>query len=179
MKFAAFGFVVATLSLSVSAQVANNSTTAATDATATTVIAPTQTSVSACAIQSTFELCLVQEQKYIETCNTKDVIDYACLCRWNKEKLGCFNNCPGDDKRPAQQAEVDRVCSMPGANVSVAPWTSSILPTITPTVQTSIVPTSSNTASTVPVNAHSGASTLFVSQGPLFVAGAIAAYVLL
>lgn len=53
MKFAAFGFVVATLSLSVSAQVANNSTTAATDATATTVIAPTQTSVSACAIQST------------------------------------------------------------------------------------------------------------------------------
>ncbi len=51
-------------------------------------------------------------------------------------------------------------------------------PTMTPIVQTSVVPTSSNSASTVPTNARSSASALFVSQVPLFVAGAIAAYVL-
>ncbi|KAG2204967.1 uncharacterized protein EV154DRAFT_505368 [Mucor mucedo] len=178
MKFAVLGFIAA-LVASVSAQVINNASSlppvAVAAPTTASVVIPTPSAVSACAVQSTFELCLHNEDNYIKTCQEQD---FACLCRWNKEKLTCWNNCPNDEGFPRQEGLVSSLCSMPGANVSIAPWTSTIASTSTPIVQTSIVATSASTATTTPTNTHSAASALAVSQGVLFVVGSFAAYIL-
>jgi hypothetical protein len=61
---------------------------------------------------------------------------------------------------------------------SIAPWTSTIASTSTSIVQTSIIATSANTATTTPTNTRSAASALAASQGALVIVGAIAAYIL-
>ncbi|KAI8988341.1 hypothetical protein BDF20DRAFT_855204 [Mycotypha africana] len=143
------------------------------------VPAATPSSTSSCPVQSTFELCLKNEDNYIKTCQEQD---YACLCRWHKEKLTCWNNCPHDLGLPNQQALVNDYCSRPGANVSIAPWTSSApatSATLAPTQVAVNTPSSSPTAAT---NKPSSASNLLAHQsGAVLAAGAaaIAAYMFL
>ncbi|KAG1048289.1 hypothetical protein G6F43_009307 [Rhizopus delemar] len=130
---------------------------------ATASVAPTRTSTSACAVQSVFDLCIQNQDDYIKRCGIQD---FACLCSTNKQKLSCWNNCPNDTGLLSQQGVVENYCSMPGANVSVTPWSSSALPTST---ATNIVANNSSNASstTAPSTTHatSGAST--ISAGAL------------
>ncbi|KAG1136463.1 hypothetical protein G6F38_012033 [Rhizopus arrhizus] len=130
---------------------------------ATASEAPTRTSNSACAVQSVFDLCIQNQDDYIKRCGNQD---FACLCSTNKQKLSCWNNCPNDTGLLSQQGAVENYCSMPGANVSVTPWSSSALPTST---ATNIVANNSSSASstTAPSTTHatSGAST--ISAGAL------------
>ncbi|KAG2201379.1 hypothetical protein INT46_010184 [Mucor plumbeus] len=179
MKVAVVGFLVA-LTASVSAQQANStvpsSSSAAPVVAATTAsAAAVPSTVSACAVQSTFELCLQNEDNYIKTCLEQD---FACLCRWNKEKLTCWNNCPNDEGLARQEGVVSNFCSMPGANVSIAPWTSTIASTSTPVLPTSVVATSVSAVPTTPTNQPSSASILAISQGALTLVGVAAAYML-
>ncbi|KAI8083309.1 uncharacterized protein B0P05DRAFT_536870 [Gilbertella persicaria] len=174
MKSAILGFIVA-FAATASAQSASEVSTTAAAATTTSDV-PTATSTSSCALQSTLDLCLQNEDNYIKTCQAQD---FACLCRWNKEKLSCYSSCPNDLGAGAQKALVENYCSMPGANVSVAPWTSSVAPTSTAILSSSAA--ASSTAASVspaPSTAKSAAATLAVGQGALAVAGAVAAYML-
>ncbi|GAA5796709.1 hypothetical protein HPULCUR_002084 [Helicostylum pulchrum] len=151
MKFTVLGFITA-LVATVSAQVINNASAIG------PVPAPAPAPTSAAVVVPTPSA--------------------VSACAWNKEKLTCWNNCPNDEGFPRQEGLVARVCSMPGANVSIAPWTSTIASSSTPIVQTSIVATSASTATTTPTNTHSAASALAVSQGALLVIGSFVAYVL-
>ncbi|KAI7903489.1 uncharacterized protein BX663DRAFT_506644 [Cokeromyces recurvatus] len=162
----------------VSAQNAVNNTVATTTVpilTTSTIAAAAVPTGNVCAVQSTFELCLQNEDNYIKTCQDQD---FACLCRWNKEKLTCWNNCPNADGYGAQQALVQNYCSMPGANVSITPWTSSVAATSTPIVQSSAVSTSTTSANSTPTNKTSSASILMLSQGALAIVGVVATYML-
>ncbi|KAI8642811.1 hypothetical protein BD408DRAFT_443187 [Parasitella parasitica] len=183
MKVTVAGFLVVCAAASISAQQVNNTAPSSSSAAvppvaaATTVSVPiaVPTTVSACAVQSTFELCLQNEDNYIKTCQEQD---FACLCRWNKEKLTCWNNCPNDEGFARQEGVVSNFCSMPGANVSIAPWTSTIASTSTPILPTSVVATSATAVPTTPTNKPSSASILTMSQGALTLAGVVAAYML-
>ncbi|KAI9484176.1 MAG: hypothetical protein EXX96DRAFT_607068 [Benjaminiella poitrasii] len=176
MKFTVLGFL-AGLSASVSAQLVGNNTVATNTVPAATVPtpAPAVPNVSTCAVQSTFELCLQNEDNYIKTCQDQD---FACLCRWHKEKLTCWNNCPNAVGYSAQQTLVQNYCSMPGANVSITPWTSTVAATSTPIVPSNIVSTSASIVNSTPTNKPSSASILTMSQGALAVIGFAAAYML-
>ncbi|KAI8369067.1 hypothetical protein BD560DRAFT_397896 [Blakeslea trispora] len=163
MKSAVLGFIVAFMATT-NAQSASSSNAPA-----------VATSTSSCALQATLDLCLQNEDNYIKTCGQTD---YACLCRWSKEKLSCYSSCPNDVNAATQKTLVDSYCSVPGANVSVAPWTSSGVPTSTAiAANTASV---SSVASSTPsnTNSKSAAATLAIGQGALAVAGAVAAYML-
>ncbi|KAI8993488.1 hypothetical protein BDB01DRAFT_328908 [Pilobolus umbonatus] len=127
----------------------------------------TMNTMPTCNVQSTFELCLQNEDKYINTCEEQD---YACLCRWNKEKLTCWNNCPNDGGLASQAGIVSGLCSMPGANVTIPLWTSSLINTPTPIVATSIKPSSPQPVPTTSNNVTSAALTM--KQGIIYVIGA-------
>ncbi|KAI8353635.1 hypothetical protein EDC96DRAFT_517113 [Choanephora cucurbitarum] len=163
MKSAVLGFIVAFVATANAQSVSSSSAPAV------------ATSTSSCALQATLDLCLQNEDNYIKTCGQQD---FACLCRWSKEKLSCYSSCPNDVGVGSQKAIVDSYCSVPGANVSVAPWTSSGAPTST--VIAANTASVSSVASSTPsaTGAKSAAATLAIGQSALVVAGAIAAYML-
>ncbi|KAI8890832.1 hypothetical protein K501DRAFT_265821 [Backusella circina FSU 941] len=177
MKLSIAGSVVA-LIVSVSAQnasvplgshPASVATPAPSDAASAPASAPPNV-VSSCSVKTTFDLCLQNEDNYIKLCPEND---YACLCRWHREKLSCWNNCPKDEGLAQQEGVVSSYCSMPGANVSITPWTSTAPATSVPIMPTSsIVGTASSIAAT-PTNSKSSASTLAIGQGTLAIVGAV------
>ncbi|CAO3636763.1 unnamed protein product [Cunninghamella echinulata] len=112
--------------------------TATLEPTTTTTIAtestpPTQNGPVPCSDQPVFELCLKNQENYINGCRTDE---FACLCRWHSSKLSCFDNCPLDTGKETQAGLVKHMCSQPGANVTlpiqsfITP-SSSILPSAT------------------------------------------------
>ncbi|KAG1640988.1 hypothetical protein G6F44_006285 [Rhizopus delemar] len=175
MKFTVFGLVATSFAV-VSAQnitVVDAPSAVASTATATTT--PTRSSTSDCAVKSVFDLCLQNEDDYIKRCQDHD---YACLCTTNRQKLSCWNNCPNDTGLATQEGVVQTICSMPGANVSVTPWSSSILPTSTNIVASSSAIASASTASATPTKAASGSSAVDIEKTAITLIGAAVIYML-
>ncbi|KAI8885368.1 hypothetical protein K501DRAFT_180112 [Backusella circina FSU 941] len=135
---------------------------------------PPSAQVPSCAVQGTFELCLRNEDNYIRLCQETD---NACLCRWHREKLTCWNNCPKDEGLRAQEIIVNNYCSMPGANVSITPWTSTAPATSVPIAPTYSPAMSASSVPTTPTNPKSDATALTMGQAGLMI-GAMAAYIL-
>ncbi|CAO3703184.1 unnamed protein product [Rhizopus stolonifer] len=103
--------------------------------------------------------------------------DYACLCSSNKQKLSCWYNCPNNGGFIPQQGVVQNYCSMPGANVSVTPWSSSVTPTSTQMIIHSSV-TASPATSVTPTKVVSGSSHVAIGKTALTLIGAALAYML-
>ncbi|KAI8141013.1 hypothetical protein BJV82DRAFT_620477 [Fennellomyces sp. T-0311] len=88
-----------------------------------------------CPDQTVFDQCKRNEDNYIATCAQGD---YACLCKWQTEKVSCWNNCPNDTGRGTEEALRITYCSQPGANVTSA------IPSAPPATTASSIPTSAN-----------------------------------
>ncbi|CAO3684266.1 hypothetical protein G6F70_005538 [Rhizopus microsporus] len=172
MKFAIVGLMALSL---VSAQNVTSDAASSVVVATTTTITPTSTTTSNCAVQSVFDLCLSNQDDYIKRCQPQD---YACLCTTNKQKLSCWVNCPNDSGKGTQEGIVQEICSMPGANVSVTPWSSSAAPTSTNIVASSSIPASSSIASATPTKAASGSSALDIGNTAFALIGAAIVYMI-
>ncbi|KAI7876914.1 hypothetical protein K492DRAFT_198107 [Lichtheimia hyalospora FSU 10163] len=67
-----------------------------------------------CTDQQVFSQCLTNEDNYLKTCKSDD---FACLCKWNRVKLQCWDNsCPNDPARATQAGVVESLCGVAKAN---------------------------------------------------------------
>ncbi|CDH60085.1 predicted protein [Lichtheimia corymbifera JMRC:FSU:9682] len=88
-----------------------------------------------CPAQTVFNQCKQNEDNYLRTCkqdgkgiivnvgayDTNDAssskfTEYACLCKWQKAKVSCWDTCPEDSEKEAQKTLMMTYCSQPGAN---------------------------------------------------------------
>ncbi|KAI7847750.1 hypothetical protein BDC45DRAFT_525237 [Circinella umbellata] len=123
---------------------------------------------SSCLAQTVFDLCKANEDNYLSTCKQTD---YACLCKWQTAKVSCWDTCPDDVQRGTEAALMTTYCSQPGANVTVVPPSSSVLPSSS---QTSISQ-SSNTAS--PSTGGNSAASSLGEDNIFYITSSIAAIV--
>ncbi|KAI9247223.1 hypothetical protein BY458DRAFT_551139 [Sporodiniella umbellata] len=156
MKLVVFGTLIAVLRAS--AQVFSAPDPAA-------VTAPSRTSTSECAVQSIFDNCLEIQNNYIKGCGTEP----SCLCRYNKQKESCWDNCPNDSGRQPQIDKSKQACSVPGASVSITPWSNTLTPTSTNSISSSTLTVSVSTATTAPTKVPSGSSAVVIQNACLIV----------
>ncbi|KAI9497783.1 hypothetical protein BDB00DRAFT_592000 [Zychaea mexicana] len=142
-------------------------TAVSTIAVAMVAFSQTAQAQSTCAAQTVFDLCKQNEDNYIKTCNQGD---YACLCKWQKAKVSCWDTCPNDTERGTQEALMTTYCSQPGANVSnILPSTS--LASISQSASSTPSPSASES------NGESAGSSLVAEGNVGYVASTIVALV--
>ncbi|KAJ8659634.1 hypothetical protein O0I10_004613 [Lichtheimia ornata] len=131
-----------------------------------------------CTDQQVFSQCLKNEDNYLKTCKSDD---FACLCKWNRVKLQCWDNsCPNDPARATQAGVVENYCGVAKANSpattaaasSTMAQSSSKLPSASSTAQ----PT---TSSSLPPSSGSASETLQIADKKIHVVFASLAITLL
>ncbi|KAI8388108.1 uncharacterized protein BYT42DRAFT_558976 [Radiomyces spectabilis] len=102
--------------------------------------------IPACAAQAVFNLCLQNEDGYLKMCSNED---YNCLCKWHTAKLACWDNCPNDPARSAQDGLQQTFCAIAKAhNSTTSGQPSNPAPSITSSVLATISMTSAPGSST-------------------------------
>ncbi|CDS12801.1 hypothetical protein LRAMOSA04985 [Lichtheimia ramosa] len=90
-----------------------------------------------CPAQTVFNQCKQNEDNYLRTCkqdgkgmsfdvythgtddeSSNPNTEYACLCKWQKAKVSCWDTCPEDSEKETQKTLMMTYCSQPGANVT-------------------------------------------------------------
>ncbi|KAJ2346178.1 hypothetical protein IWW50_005513 [Coemansia erecta] len=62
----------------------------------------------ACNAQNVLDNCLAVEGQVLAMCSYSD---WACKCQAQQAISGCYNNCPSDQGRPAQEGQVTVFCN--------------------------------------------------------------------
>ncbi|KAJ8656608.1 hypothetical protein O0I10_007685 [Lichtheimia ornata] len=101
-----------------------------------------------CPAQTVFNQCKQNEDNYLRTCKQDE---YACLCKWQKAKVSCWDTCPEDSEKETQKTLMMTYCSQPGANVT--------------TLASSVSSMSSKTLSPIP-SSSSGSNSASVTPTP-------------
>ncbi|KAI7881829.1 hypothetical protein K492DRAFT_176810 [Lichtheimia hyalospora FSU 10163] len=123
---------------------------------------------SSCPAQNVFDQCKQNEDNYLKTCTQSD---YACLCKWQTQKVSCWDTCPNDNQKGIEESLMITYCSQPGANVTSSA-ASSTLPSSS---SASVAQSSSNSASASPTgNGESGASALEYNVSIMLMAASVA-----
>ncbi|ORZ02422.1 hypothetical protein BCR43DRAFT_509600 [Syncephalastrum racemosum] len=130
-------------------------------------------SASSCSVPKVFAQCLTNQDNYIRGCTGQD---YTCLCKWNTVKLSCWDSCPNEPGRQAQNGIKETYCTISGiAQNATSPSTthSPAASSLSPTASESSA-SASNQGSHAVQNGASGSvdrtSTAFAFAGFFFVA---------
>ncbi|KAG2220971.1 hypothetical protein INT45_006504 [Circinella minor] len=116
-------------------------------------------------------LSIYKKKRLPTNINHLILLDYACLCKWQTAKVSCWDTCPDDVQRGTEAALMTTYCSQPGANVTVVPSSSSVLPSSS---QASISQ-ASNTAS--PSNDDKSAASSLGENNIFYITSSMAAIV--
>ncbi|KAJ1834049.1 hypothetical protein LPJ70_006367 [Coemansia sp. RSA 2708] len=69
---------------------------------------PSVPSPKACDAQNVLDNCLSVQGKVLAMCSYSD---WACKCQAQQSIAGCFNNCPSDEARAANEGQVTVFCN--------------------------------------------------------------------
>ncbi|CDS07432.1 hypothetical protein LRAMOSA01381 [Lichtheimia ramosa] len=129
-----------------------------------------QTTTSSCPAQNVFEQCKQNEDNYLKTCTQND---YACLCKWQTQKVSCWDTCPNDNQKGIEESLMTTYCSQPGANVT----SSAVSSTLPSSSSASATQSASNSASASPSTEPNAASGTFENNLSVMVLAASVALV--
>ncbi|KAL9545846.1 hypothetical protein MBANPS3_006957 [Mucor bainieri] len=130
-----------------------------------------------CAAQEVLNTCLSNEDNYLKTCQGQD---YACLCKWHKAKLSCYDNCPNDLGMALVKGSKDTFCSIAqtyNTTASSSAVASSVAPATSISGSSASVALPSSSSSTT-ASSSSTSNHHYIGQGLIFVAG-VTAYFLI
>ena len=128
--------------------------------------------VPACAAQEVLNTCISNEDTYLKTCVDQD---YACLCKWHKAKLSCYDNCPNDLGMAMVKGQKDTFCSIAqtyNTTTSSSSMAASMTASTTISSNSASVALPSSSSPTI-ASSSSTSNRHYIGQGLMFVAGVI------